>query len=254
MLSDRQRDRYQRQIVIPLIGEAGQEKLLASRVLVVGLGGLGSPAAYYLAAAGVGRLGLMDSDTVSESNLQRQILHGSSTLGVPKAQSAAGRLKDLNPDVEIEVLQTALTRDNVDGVVGRYDLVTACLDNLPSRYVLNDGCVRAGVPLVEAGVMRFGGLVTTIVPGKGPCYRCIFPEAQGGQAMDPATIGIVGATAGVVGAIQAMEALKLLLNIGEPLIGRMLLVDLLSGSFREVQVGRNPECPACGGVRDQIVP
>ncbi len=248
MLTDWQKERFNRQIVIPLVGEAGQEKLLAARVLVVGLGGLGSPVAYYLAAAGVGLLGLMDGDVVSESNLQRQIIHGSSTLGVNKVDSAGSRLQDLNPHLDIVRIPARLTDDNAPGIAKEYDMVIGCLDNIESRYVLNKACVATKTPFIEAGVIRFSGIITTVIPGKTPCFKCIFPQGPGPGAMTPAQAGIFGATAGVAGSIQAMEAIKLILGIGEVLNGRLLLMDLLSGSFREVSVNRNPECEVCGNI------
>jgi len=241
--------RYDRQTIIPTIGESGQKRLLSSSVLVAGLGGLGSPVALYLAAAGVGHLGLADDDVVSESNLQRQIIHGVAALGRKKAESAAGRVRDLNPDVRVTIHRERVTRANVVSVIHGYNVVVGCLDNMESRYTLNEACVGAGVPLVEGGVMRFSGMVTTIVPGKGPCYRCIFPAMPDAGVMEQASAGVLGPAPGVIGSIQAMEAVKLILGIGEPLIGRLLLVDLLLGSFKEVEATRNPACPVCGGRR-----
>ncbi|MGE5486082.1 MAG: HesA/MoeB/ThiF family protein [Ignavibacteriales bacterium] len=249
MNAEKRGGRYERQTVIPAIGEAGQERLLSSSVLIAGLGGLGSPVALYLAAAGIGRLGLVDPDTVSESNLQRQVIHGLSTMGRKKVESAAARLRDLNPDVRVTEYPGQLTPVNAASLVREYDVVVACLDNMESRYLLNDACVGAGKPLVEGGVMRFSGMITTIVPGKGPCYRCIFPETPGANPMDPARAGILGPVPGVIGSMQAMEVLKLVLGIGEPLVGRLLLVDMLACSFKEVVVPRNPSCPSCGGLR-----
>ncbi len=255
MVTERQRERYRRQTVIPAIGEAGQDRLLASSALVVGLGGLGSPVALYLAAAGVGHLGLMDADVVSESNLQRQVIHGVSTLGRSKVESAAARVRDLNPGVRVTAHGELLTPSNAGTIVRDYDVAVGCLDTMESRYVLNDACLRSGRPLVEGGVLRFSGMITTILPGKGACYRCIFPEAPASPArgttgspglIDPAVAGVVGPVPGVIGSMQAMEVLKLLLGIGETLVGRLVLVDLLSGSFKEVSVPRNPSCPACG--------
>jgi molybdopterin/thiamine biosynthesis adenylyltransferase len=235
-------------MVIPQVGEAGQEKLLSSRVLVVGLGGLGSPAAYYLAAAGVGVLGLADGDSVSESNLHRQIVHGASTVGLNKTVSAAIRLRDLNPDIEIRTHPEHLTPFNATDIIGDYEVVLSCLDSMEARYMLNDACVASRKPLVEGGVMRFSGLVTTIIPGSGPCYRCIFPQVPATPTMSPAEAGIVGPVPGVIGSVQAMEALKIVLGTGDLLVGRLLLVDLMDGSFREVKVSRDASCPACGAL------
>lgn len=243
-----QRERYQRQIVIPPVGEEGQERILRSRVLVVGVGGLGSPAAYYLAAAGVGFLGLVDGDVVSESNLQRQIIHSTSTLGVRKVESAAARVRELNPGVTVRTYEGPLTRGNAPDLVRQYDVVLSCLDNMEARYALNDACVAERKPFVEGGVMRFNGLATTVVPGVSPCYRCIFPETPREGMMTPAQAGVIGPAPGVIGSVQAVEAIKIILGIGDLLTGRLLLIDLLGGSFREVSVQRNPSCPACGGM------
>lgn len=194
----------------------------------------------------MGTLGLADGDAVAESNLQRQIIHGASTLGVNKAVSAAARLRDLNAEVKTVVHSSPITPSNAGAIVADYDVVVGCLDSMESRYCLNDACVAAGRPLVEGGVIRFSGLATTIIPGKGPCYRCIFPESPGAPVMSPATAGVIGPAPGVIGSIQAAEALKIVLGIGQTLAGRLVLVDLLDGSFREVTVERSHDCPACG--------
>ena len=249
LLSDEQAQRYARQIIMPLIGVEGQRRLLASAVLIVGAGGLGSPAAYYLAAAGVGRIGLVDEDVVDLSNLQRQILHRTADIGAPKVTSGARSLKQLNPDVRVDEHPVRLTRANVPALIRDYDLVIGALDNLRSRYDLNDACVAARKPLVEAGVLRMDGLVTTILPGSSPCYRCLFPvEPDPANYLGAAAAGVLGPVAGLAGCIQAVEAIKVLLGIGHTLAGRLLMIDALSMSFRTIEVHRDPRCPTCGTV------
>lgn len=239
--------RYSRQLVLPEVGGAGQARLRAASVLVVGAGGLGSPAALYLAAAGVGRLGLADGDRVDLSNLQRQILHATDDLGRPKVESARERLLRLNPLVHVEAHGERVTEANAARLVGGYDVVISAVDNPEARYVLNDTCVRLGRPLVEAGVVGFTGFLMTVLPERGPCFRCVFPEPPA----DPPTCaeaGVLGALTGVLGSLQALEALKLLLGRGEVYAGRLLTVDGLSGRFREVPWPRDPACPACGAA------
>lgn len=238
--------RYSRQLVLPEVGGAGQARLRAASVLVVGAGGLGSPAALYLAAAGVGRLGLADGDRVDLSNLQRQILHTSRDVGRPKVESARSRLLELNPLVRVEVHGERVEEANAARLVGGYDLVVSAVDNPEGRYALNDACVRLGRPLVEAGVVGFRGFLMTVLPGRGPCFRCVFPEPPPAPATC-AEAGVLGALTGVLGSLQALEVLKLLLSRGEPYVGRLLTVDGLSGRFREVPWPRDPACPACGG-------
>ncbi|MGE5572698.1 MAG: HesA/MoeB/ThiF family protein [Bacteroidota bacterium] len=250
MLTDEERMRYSRQLVIPEIGEAGQEKLRAAKVLVVGAGGLGSPAAMYLAAAGVGTLGLVDSDVVDLSNLQRQILHGVNHLGLAKVESGKRALARLNPGVHVVPARVAVTPENVSGLIGPYDVVVDAVDNLETRYVVNDACVKAGKPLIEAGVLRFDGMVLTVLPGRGPCYRCVFPTLPPpGVVPSCREAGIIGAVPGVVGSIEALEAIKVILGLGQPLVGRLLLFDGLAMTWREVSAARDPNCPACGGGR-----
>lgn len=236
--------RYRRQIILSEIGEAGQERLKQAKVLVIGTGGLGSPCILYLAAAGVGTLGIMDSDQVDLSNLNRQILHRTGDLGRRKVDSAADTLAALNPGVAVRAHDYRLTADNVDRVIADYEVILSCVDNFATRYLLNDACVRARKPLVEAGVAGFAGVLLTVVPGRGPCYRCLFPES--GTNRPTGEIGIVGAVAGIVGAMQAVETVKLLLDIGRTFTGRLLAIDTLSGSFSEVVVKADPLCPACG--------
>lgn len=246
-LTENQIQRYSRQILLRQVGGKGQLRLLASRVLVVGAGGLGSPVALYLAAAGVGTIGLVDNDSVDLSNLQRQILHSTRDLDRPKVQSAKESLEALNPEVRVETHQLRLDKDNVMDLINRYDLVIDGVDNFPARFLLNDACVMAGKPLVEAGILRWDGMLMTIIPGQGPCYRCVFPEPPPPGAVPSCQeAGVLGAVAGVIGVLQATEVLKLLLGVGETLQGRLLLFDALKTSFREVQVQRNPACPVCG--------
>ncbi|RJP18028.1 MAG: molybdopterin-synthase adenylyltransferase MoeB [Candidatus Abyssobacteria bacterium SURF_5] len=246
-LSEQEIKRYSRHIVLKEIGGVGQKKLRNARVLLVGTGGLGSPAAYYLAAAGVGVLGIVDSDVVEISNLQRQILHRTSDIGRPKVDSAADKLYSLNPGVEVERHSLRLARSNVEKTIESYDVIVDGVDNFASRYLLHDACYLREKPLVEAGVLQFLGQVMTILPAKGPCYRCLFPEPPPvGAVPSCQEAGILGAVAGVLGILQATEAIKLILNIGKPLNGRLIIYEALSGTFREVAFRRNPRCPLCG--------
>ncbi|HHY46273.1 MAG TPA: HesA/MoeB/ThiF family protein [Firmicutes bacterium] len=246
-LSQEEKRRYSRQIIIPGIGEEGQQKLKDASVLVIGAGGLGSPAALYLAAAGVGTIGIVDSDDVEISNLQRQVLHTTADIGRPKIVSAERTIKNLNPNVNIVTYGERLTADNASRIIRDYDLVVDAVDNFQARYIVNDTCVLLRKSLVEAGVMRFGGMVMTIVPFRGPCYRCIFPDPPApGSYLAPGEAGIIGAVPGMIGSIEALEAIKLLIGTGEPLVGRLLLFDGLDMRFTEVSAGRNPECPVCG--------
>lgn len=221
-----------------------QEKSLLknSRVLIIGAGGLGSPVAYYLTAAGIGNLGIVDSDVVDLSNLQRQILHRTSSLGVPKVESAVKRLKKINPDVKIETFNTQLSRDNVMEIIQGFDIVVNAVDNFSARYLSNDACVILNKPLIEAGVLCFDGQVMTILPRKGPCYRCIFPSPPNVNTVP----GILGAVAGVIGVVQATEVIKLILNKGTPLVGKLLIFNGLNMEFITVKTNRNPDCPVCG--------
>ena len=247
LLGEAARTRYARHIAIPEVGEAGQARLLASRVLLVGAGGLGSPAALYLAAAGVGRLGIADEDVVDETNLQRQVLHATSRLGRPKTESARQTLEDLNPDVEVVPYPERLAPDTVDRVLeAGWDVVVDGADNFPTRYLLNDACVWRGLPLVHGSIYRFEGQVTVFAPG-GPCYRCLFANPPPPElAPSCAEGGVLGVLPGVIGSLQAAETLKLLLGIGEPLAGRLLLYDALAASFSDVTLRRDPGCSVCG--------
>jgi molybdopterin/thiamine biosynthesis adenylyltransferase/rhodanese-related sulfurtransferase len=247
-LSDQQRNRYSRHLLIPEVGEEGQRRLLDARILMIGAGGLGSPSALYLAAAGVGRIGIVDDDAVDESNLQRQVLHSTAELGRPKAQSARETLEALNPDVEVATYEERLTSENVDRILGEgWDLVVDGADNFPTRYLLNDASVWHDVPVVHGSIFRFEGQVTVFKPHEGPCYRCLFPQPPPPElAPSCAEGGVLGVLPGIVGSLQANETLKLLLGIGEPLVGRLLLFDALSTSFTEITLRRDPDCPVCG--------
>jgi len=242
-----QAQRYSRHLLIPEVGEAGQHKLLRSKVLLIGAGGLGSPAAYYLAAAGVGQLGIVDSDVVDQTNLQRQILHSMDRLGEPKAESAKRTLEALNPDVKVIPYQERLTSENIDRIITEYDVVIDGADNFPTRYLLNDASVKWNKPVVHGSIYRFEGQVTVFKPHEGPCYRCLFPTPPPPElAPSCAEAGVLGVLPGVIGTLQANEAIKLLLGIGEPLVGRYLLFDALDTSFREVKLRRDQACPVCG--------
>lgn len=245
MLTDDQLKRYKRNILLPGVDISGQEKLLQSRVLVVGAGGLGSPVAYYLAAAGVGCIGLVDSDKVDLSNLQRQILHRTEDLGRPKVISGAEKLRALNPDTEIIAVEAMINGENVDAYVRPYDVVVDCTDNFPVRYLLNDACVRQRKAMVFGGVLSFSGQLMTILPGQGPCLRCLFREDPSPDAPSCSDLGILGAVPGVIGTLQAAEAIKYLLGQGKSLVGRLLTYDALTATFFEVTLERDPACPAC---------
>ena len=245
-LTDPQRERYARHLLLPEVGEAGQAKLLASKVLLVGAGGLGSPAALYLAAAGVGTLGIVDADVVDASNLQRQVLHRASGIGQKKTESAKKTLADLDPNVTVEAHTERLTKANVDRIVGPYDVVVDGADNFPTRYLLSDASVWLRKPLVHGSVSRFEGHVATFAPG-GPCYRCLFPEPPPAHfAPSCAEAGVLGILPGTIGMLQATEVLKVLLGIGEPLVGRLLTYDSLAMRFREMRFRKDPACAVCG--------
>src|SRR5206468_12384296 len=247
-LEPEQRRRYSRHLLIPEVGETGQLKLLDSRVLLIGAGGLGSPASLYLAAAGVGRLGIIDADVVDETNLQRQIAHSTDSLGEPKTDSARRRLESLNPDVEVVPFRERLTSDSVERILEPgWDVIVDGADNFPTRYLVNDASVWHDIPVVHGSIFRFEGQATVFKPGDGPCYRCLFPQPPPpDMAPSCAEGGVLGVLPGVIGSIQAAEALKLALGIGEPLVGRLLLYDALSGEFSEMKLRRDPECPVCG--------
>jgi molybdopterin/thiamine biosynthesis adenylyltransferase/rhodanese-related sulfurtransferase len=243
-----QRRRYSRHLLIPEVGEAGQAKLLQSRVLLIGAGGLGSPASLYLAAAGVGTLGIVDDDAVDETNLQRQIVHTTDRLGEGKAESAKRTLEALNPDVSVQVYAERLTSENADRILGEgWDVIVDGADNFPTRYLLNDASVWHDIPVVHGSIFRFEGQTTVFKPKEGPCYRCLFPEPPPPElAPSCAEGGVLGVLPGIVGSLQASEALKLLLGIGDTLAGRLLLFDALETTFTEVALRRDPDCPVCG--------
>jgi len=239
--------RYARHTMLPEVGEAGQVALLKSKVLFLGAGGLGSPAAYYLAAAGVGTMGIIDDDVVDASNLQRQILHATDRIGMPKVESAAKTLTGLNPDVKVNQYKARLTSENVMEILRDYDVIVDGVDNFPTRYLLNDASLKLGKPVVHASIYRFEGQLTTFVPYQGPCYRCLYP-APPPPDMAPSCqeAGVLGVLPGVVGVLQATEAIKLLLVIGKPLVGLLLMFDALATKFRELKLRRDPQCPTCG--------
>ncbi|HEY7421802.1 MAG TPA: molybdopterin-synthase adenylyltransferase MoeB, partial [Gaiellaceae bacterium] len=247
-LAEEQRRRYSRHLLIPEVGDEGQLKLLESRVLLIGAGGLGSPASLYLAAAGIGKLGIVDDDRVDETNLQRQIVHSTQELGEPKAESARRTIEALNPDVEVVTYMERLTSENVDRILDDgWDVIVDGADNFPTRYLVNDASVWHGIPVVHGSIYRFEGQVTVFKPGDGPCYRCLFPQPPPPElAPSCAEGGVLGVLPGIVGSLQASEALKLRLGIGDPLVGRLLLFDALETSFTEVTLRRDPACPVCG--------
>ncbi|MBV9256976.1 MAG: molybdopterin-synthase adenylyltransferase MoeB [Ktedonobacteraceae bacterium] len=247
IMSDAQTRRYSRHILIPEVGEQGQFKLLDSRVLLIGAGGLGSPAAYYLAAAGVGTLGIIDADVVDDSNLQRQILHNTERIGQYKAESARKTLTELNPDVNVITYIERLDEENVHRILADYDVIIDGTDNFPTRYLLNDAAILANKPVVHGSVFRFEGQLTIFKPYDGPCYRCLYPEPPP-PALAPscAEAGVLGVLPGIIGLLQATETIKLLLGIGDPLVGRLLTYDALAGEFNELRLYRDPNCPACG--------
>lgn len=246
VFSAAQRSRYARHIMLPEVGEAGQAKLLKSRVLLVGAGGLGSPAGYYLAAAGVGTIGIVDDDVVDESNLQRQILHNTTRVGRPKVDSARQTLLELNPDVQVLPHRTRLTRDNALEILRGYDVIIDGADNFPTRYLLNDASLLLRIPVVHASIFRFEGQLTTFLPWQGPCYRCLYPEPPPPDlAPSCHEAGVFGVLPGVVGVLQATEALKILLGMGESLSGRLVIYEALSTKFREMKLRRASDCTLC---------
>ena len=245
--------RYSRHLIMPEVGLEGQRRLKAASVLLIGTGGLGSPTALYLAAAGIGRIGLVDYDVVDESNLQRQIIHGYSTLGTLKLDSAESRIRDINPDVQIDKYNVPFTSENALEIVAPYDVIIDGTDNFPTRYLVNDACVKLGKPNVYGSIFRFDGQLSVFYGAEGPCYRCMFPEPPPpGLVPSCAEGGVLGILPGTIGTLQATEALKLILGIGEPMIGRMLLYDALDMSFSEVNVRKNPDCAVCGAPQEAI--
>jgi sulfur-carrier protein adenylyltransferase/sulfurtransferase len=253
-LSADQRNRYQRHLLLPEVGEAGQQKLLDAKVLLLGAGGLGSPAAIYLAAAGVGTIGIIDMDVVDASNLQRQILHTLDRVGMRKVESAKVALTSLNPDVKVVTYDTRLNADNILDIIDGYDVIVDGTDNFPTRYLVNDAALVKRIPVVHGSIFRFEGQATVFFPYVGPCYRCMIPEPPPAElAPSCAEAGVLGVLPGIIGSIQAVETIKLILNLGDPLVGRLLTYDSLDQSFRTFKVRRDPSCPACGENAAPIV-
>jgi molybdopterin/thiamine biosynthesis adenylyltransferase/rhodanese-related sulfurtransferase len=247
--------RYARHTMLPEVGEAGQVKLLRSKVLCLGAGGLGSPSGLYLAAAGVGTIGFVDDDVVDASNLQRQILHATDRVGLPKVESARIAIGNLNPDVKVIAHQTRLSSENVMDIIKDYDLIVDGADNFPTRYLLNDAALKLGKPVVHASIYRFEGQLTSFIPNEGPCYRCLYPSPPpADMAPSCQEAGVLGVLCGVIGSLQANEAIKILLGIGKPMAGRLLMFDALGLKFRELKLRRDPTCPTCGeGVKPENI-
>jgi adenylyltransferase/sulfurtransferase len=247
MLTEEQINRYSRHILLPEVGGKGQQKLLNAKVLLIGAGGLGSPAALYLAAAGVGTLGIMDADTVDLSNLQRQVIHATPDVGKSKVQSAKETINQINPDVSVIAYPEFATVENVPHILPQYDLVVDCCDNFATRYLMNDAAVMYKKPYIYGSILRFDGQASVFNPPAGPCYRCIFPEAPPpGATASCQEAGVIGVLPGLLGVIQATEAIKLILGVGDSLIGRLLIVDALGMEFMNAKVKRNPNCSVCG--------
>jgi len=244
--TNEQIERYSRQMILPSVGGKGQEKILNAKVLVIGTGGLGAPCSFYLAAAGVGKIGLVDSDKVELNNLQRQIAHTTADIGIPKVDSGKKRLNALNPEVEVKTYPIRLDSNNILGLIKDYDIVVDGSDNFPTRYLVNDACVLSKKPLVHAGIFRYDGQIMTILPGVGPCYRCLFSEPPPAGAVPSCQEGgILGAVAGTLGVLQANEVLKFILNIGELLSGKLLIFNALDSTFRTVKVPKDRDCLVC---------
>jgi len=252
-LSPEQRDRYSRHLLIPEIGAEGQQKLLDAKVLLLGAGGLGSPTALYLAAAGVGTLGIVDDDVVDMSNLQRQVIHSTQRIGIPKVDSAEESIHALNPDVNVVKYQTRIDASNIMEIIKGYDVIVDGVDNFPTRYLLNDASVRLKIPVVSASILGFDGQLSVFEPYEGPCYRCLFREPPPAElAPSCGANGVLGVLPGTMGLLQATEVVKLVLGIGEPAIGRLLLYDALGATLTEVKVHRDPDCPICSREPDEI--
>ena len=248
-----QRERYSRHILLPEVGMEGQQKLLDARVLLLGAGGLGSPTALYLAAAGVGTLGIVDDDVVDVSNLQRQVIHTTDRVGMPKVESAAMTVMALNPDVKVEQHRLRLGADNIMEILPNYDIVVDGLDNFPTRYLLNDASVRLRIPVVSAAILGFDGQLSVFKPYEGPCYRCLFPVPPPAElAPSCGANGVIGVLPGTMGLLQSTEVIKLILDIGNPLIGRLLMYDALAATVTEVKVRRDPNCPICSRAPEEI--
>jgi molybdopterin/thiamine biosynthesis adenylyltransferase/rhodanese-related sulfurtransferase len=252
-LTPEQRERYSRHLLLPEVGAEGQQKLLDAKVLLLGAGGLGSPAALYLAAAGVGTLGIVDNDDVDLSNLQRQVIHTSDRIGVPKVDSAEQAITALNPDVKVVKHRLRLGPDNIMDVLPGYDIVVDGLDNFPTRYLLNDASVRLRIPVVSAAILGFEGQLSVFKPYDGPCYRCLFPTPPPAElAPSCGANGVLGVLPGTMGLLQATEVIKLILGQGEPLVGRLMLYDALAAEFTEVKIHRDPQCPICSREPEEI--
>ena len=252
-LTDEQRERYSRHLLVPEIGIEGQMKLLDAKVLLLGAGGLGSPTALYLAAAGVGTLGIVDDDVVDLSNLQRQVVHSNARIGMPKVDSAEQAINELNPDVDVVKHQTRLDASNIMEIIEGYDVIVDGVDNFPTRYLLNDATVRLKIPVVSASILGFDGQLSVFAPYEGPCYRCLYPTPPPAElAPSCGANGVLGALPGVMGVLQAIEVVKLVTGSGEPLIGRLLLYEALGTSFTDLKVRRDPECPICSRDPDSI--
>ena len=245
--TDEQLQRYRRNVLLKEIGPSGQQKFMQAKVLIVGAGGIGSPVGDYLAAAGVGTLGLVDDDEVVLSNLQRQIAHNTRTLGHPKVESARQTFEALNPDITVIPLRTRAGKENIISLISDYHIVADCSDNFATRFLVNDACIISGTPLVTGAILEFEGQLTSVIPGEGPCYRCIFEGPPPADAYpSPEETGVLGAVAGVIGALQACEILKLISGAGDTLIGELLVYHALTLYFRKVKIPKNPECPLCG--------
>lgn len=244
--TEEQLQRYNRHIILPEVGLEGQKRIAQAKVFIVGAGGLGSPVGYYLTAAGVGTLAVIDNDNVELSNLQRQIAHSVKTLGNPKVESAKMMFESLNPDVHVIAVKQRLTKDNIIDLIRDYDIIVDCSDNFPTRFLVNDACVMLKKPLVTGAISRFEGQVTVVIPGVGPCYRCLFEEPPPPGALpSPSEIGVLGVIPGVIGTLQAAEVLKIIIDRGEILKGELLIYNALKSDFRKVKVPMNPECPIC---------
>ncbi|MBI5026364.1 MAG: molybdopterin-synthase adenylyltransferase MoeB [Nitrospirae bacterium] len=244
--TEEQLQRYSRHIILPEVGGKGQKKIARAKVFIVGAGGLGCPVGYYLTAAGVGTIAIIDSDSVEISNLQRQIAHSTKTIGRPKVESAKATFESLNPDVNVVALNEKINKDNILDLIRDYDAVVDGSDNFPTRYLVNDACVMLKKPLISGAILKFEGQVTTIIPGDGPCYRCLFEEPPPpGLVPSCQEAGVLGAITGVVGALQATEVLKFILGKGDLLKGELLIYNALKTSFRRVKIPRNPDCPIC---------
>ncbi|MGB3098316.1 MAG: molybdopterin-synthase adenylyltransferase MoeB [Solirubrobacterales bacterium] len=252
-LTQEQKERYSRHILVPEIGLEGQLKLLDAKVLLLGAGGLGSPTALYLAAAGVGTIGLVDDDEVDASNLQRQVIHSTETIGIPKTESARRQIEALNPDVTVNEHRTRLDSSNVIELLSSYDIIVDGADNFPTRYLLNDASVRLNKPVVSASILAFDGQISTFVPHDGPCYRCLYPTPPPPElAPSCGAAGVLGMLPGVMGLMQSLEVFKLITGAGEPLVGRLLLFEALSTTFTELKVRKDPSCPICGPDAPQL--